>query len=362
MRLHRIALECSNTFGGRIVMKKMRIPVLISMGLCLCLGVCAALLFTHITQAGQLYLIRDRDRILLGQYRTSDPLEALDAAGVTLSPEDRFTAEATSGATEISICRSLRLTLSDGGAAAPVDTRAETVGALLEEAGVQLGALDRVEPGPEAPLTEGMTVAVTRVREEEITAESSIDFVTVSREDDNLPLGEQTVLSEGAPGLLARTIRAVYENGQIVSREILRETVLKAPRDRVLLVGTRAVPVYAQAAPVIQSGTITTASGEVYTYSRVMAAEATAYSCEGYQGTTATGTPARYGAIAVDPTVIPYGTRMYIVTDDGEFIYGVATAEDCGGAVVGNIIDLYFDTFAECYAFGRRACTVYFLD
>ena len=77
---------------------------------------------------------------------------------------------------------------------------------------------------------------------------------------------------------------------------------------------------------------------------------------------TATGTTVRVGTVAVDPTVIPYGTRMFIVTNDGTYIYGIGTAEDCGGAIVGNELDLYFDTDAECWEFGVKGCTVYFLD
>ena len=77
---------------------------------------------------------------------------------------------------------------------------------------------------------------------------------------------------------------------------------------------------------------------------------------------TATGTPTRYGVVAVDPSVIPYGTRMYIVTDDGAYIYGLSSAEDCGEAILGNRIDLYFETYEESCIFGRRSCTVYFLD
>ena len=76
---------------------------------------------------------------------------------------------------------------------------------------------------------------------------------------------------------------------------------------------------------------------------------------------TATGTLCRVGAIAVDPKVIPYGTRMYIVTNDGRYVYGIAVAEDCGGAIKGNRVDLYFNTDAECRAFGIRNCTIYFL-
>ena len=107
------------------------------------------------------------------------------------------------------------------------------------------------------------------------------------------------------------------------------------------------------------ANTITASDGTVYTYSKVITVEATAY-CGG--GTTATGTPARYGAIAVDPDVIPYGTEMYIVTEDGSWVYGYATAEDCGGAINGYIVDLYFDSYSTCIQFGRRNCTVYILD
>ena len=77
---------------------------------------------------------------------------------------------------------------------------------------------------------------------------------------------------------------------------------------------------------------------------------------------TATGTTARVGAIAVDPKVIPYGTRMYIQSADGSIVYGVATAEDCGGAIKGNKIDLFFDSYDACIQFGVRTCTVYILE
>ena len=111
--------------------------------------------------------------------------------------------------------------------------------------------------------------------------------------------------------------------------------------------------------PEPSGNTVTTSDGQVLSYSSVLTMEATAYTGG---GTTATGTSARYGAIAVDPSVISYGTRMYIVTSDGKWVYGIATAEDCGGAIKGNIIDLYFDDYNTCIQFGRRSCTVYILD
>ena len=82
--------------------------------------------------------------------------------------------------------------------------------------------------------------------------------------------------------------------------------------------------------------------------------EATAYTWTGYR--TATGTWPSRGTVAVDPEVIPLGTKLYI---EG---YGEAVAEDTGGLVKGNIIDLYFPTESECWEFGRRQVEVRILE
>ena len=116
--------------------------------------------------------------------------------------------------------------------------------------------------------------------------------------------------------------------------------------------------------PIIGDGVIITPKGEVLSYSSADLYVATAYhnTDPGCTIWTAIGTLCRVGAIAVDPTVIPYGTEMYIVSNDGKYIYGIATAEDCGKSIKGNRIDLYFDTTDECWEFGIRDCTVYFLN
>ena len=68
------------------------------------------------------------------------------------------------------------------------------------------------------------------------------------------------------------------------------------------------------------------------------------------------------GTVAVDPKVIPYYTKMFIQTTNGRRVYGMGTALDCGGAIKGNIVDLWFPTKADCYSWGRRNVTVYILD
>ena len=77
---------------------------------------------------------------------------------------------------------------------------------------------------------------------------------------------------------------------------------------------------------------------------------------------TASGRPTAVGNIAVDTSVFPYGTRMYVQTVKGSWHYGMATAADCGTAIKGNKIDLWFRTYSEACDWGRRDCTVYVLD
>ena len=109
------------------------------------------------------------------------------------------------------------------------------------------------------------------------------------------------------------------------------------------------------------SGVLTFQSGATMAFSAAKSMTATAYTA-GHGGadyTTATGTFVRKGVVAVDKNVIPLGTKMYIVTNDG-IVYGPAVAEDTG--VRGNKVDLYYDTYQQCVNFGRRGCTVYILE
>lgn len=93
-------------------------------------------------------------------------------------------------------------------------------------------------------------------------------------------------------------------------------------------------------------------------FSRTIRVEATAYSSQesGLNLHTAIGTPVRYGVIAVDPSIIPLGTRVYIPG------YGEAVAEDTGGDIVGYRIDIAFETYAEALEFGRQSLEIYIID
>ena len=120
-----------------------------------------------------------------------------------------------------------------------------------------------------------------------------------------------------------------------------------------------------------EDGVLEASDGTLIEYEGVMQLEATAY-CACYEccgkypgnkwyGITATGTRAKVGTIAVDPRVIPLGTKVYVEGLYGAKNYGYATAEDTGGAIKGKIIDLYFDTHRETINWGRQQVKVYIL-
>lgn len=100
---------------------------------------------------------------------------------------------------------------------------------------------------------------------------------------------------------------------------------------------------------------------------RVITCTATAYTSAADEcgpwadGYTATGAKCEVGVVAVDPKVIPLGTKLYIETVDGSFVYGYCSAEDTGGAIKGNKVDLAMNTKSECFQFGRRQVKVYIL-
>ena len=255
--------------------------------------------------------------------------------------------------------------LSYRGAESTLSTDCATVGQLLAQLELSLAETDTLSPAPDTPITDGMAIRVdsTVTRQETYT-------VTIPREiryckDDSLPAGTSQVLAEGQDGELLCCADITYCNGTEIRRDVISQDQTIAPLDRIIAVGTAepAEPEAAPDMPIVQDGYIIMPTGEILTYYKTDYVTATGYTHTdaGCDMVTATGTTVHYGTVAVDPRFIPYGTRMLILSHDGERYYGIATAEDCGGAIKRDKMDLYFPTYQECIEFGRRRCTIYFL-
>lgn len=367
-------LECNRNIHKKLT-------VLIRVVLLLLPILCAVVLTSQVVFAKTTYVINDGDRVLYHTTYETDPIDVLTEAGLELGAEDTYTTQTGVGMPEITIQRLQTLEVTYNGITQTVSTYGSTVEELLAELNIYPSENDIVSVSLEEATQDGMQIIVDRLITMEETYTVSIPWQTRYVLDTALSEGEQLVLAAGREGQVQNVDTVSYLNGQEVSRTNQICTVIAEPEDRIIAVGSlegidpeavleQEIP--EQTGPeattgdgelYISEGLIITPDGQILTYTDTLSVVATAYhnSDPGCTIWTATGTYCRVGAIAVDPKVIPYGTRMYIVTNDGKYIYGIAVAEDCGGSIKGNRVDLYFDTTDECWDFGIRNATVYFL-
>ena len=358
-------LECN-----RFVKKKM--TRLTRTAALLLVVVCIVLLLTQTAFAKNTYLINDGNRVLIHTTYATDPAEVLDEAGLELGMDDTYTTQSGFGVSEITVQRKQTITVIHGSKKMEVSSYGETVESLLSRMNLILSKEDVVSAPLNSATYNGMVLTISRSSQMEETYTTLLPHGTVYCYDASLDEGEERVLTPGVDGQLLCTATVYYVDGKEVNRVLSSQVVTRQPVDEVVAIGTyteqeEPLPMPDDSRPnpsnqpVISEGVIVTPEGEVLTYTQKLDCIATAYSCNGEPGITFSGTPARIGAIAVDPTVIPLGTRMYVVTNDGEYIYGICTAEDIGGSIKGNKVDLYFNTFDECWIFGVRDCAVYIL-
>lgn len=237
----------------------------------------------------------------------------------------------------------------------------ETVEQLLHRLGICVSGEDVVSHGMEEKLADGMELRIDRVLTLEEDYASVVDHEVVRCKDPSIPEGTERVLTEGVDGELRCVADVTYINGTEAKRTVRSQTLVRAPVTEVIAVGTGER--VEQTEPIISDGFITLPTGEILTYTDTATIRATAYTHtdEGCDLITSTGTTVRWGTVAVDPRYIPYGTRMFIMAANGSYVYGIAMAEDCGGDIKGDRMDLYMPTYEQCIEFGRRVCTIYFL-
>ena len=219
---------------------------------------------------------------------------------------------------------------------------------FLAYAGVSLTEIESVNVPGDTVLYDNMMIDVATVEYEQLVVEEVIDYGYDVVEVDTVPKGEKKVITEGVPGKKLVTYINKKVDGVITDTEIVAEEILSFPVN-----GTAELGI---------GGTVTASDGTVYSYSYKRLMEATAYTYIPGKTTWTTATGARLdkGIVAVDPREIPMHTKMYIASSTFEYGYGVA--EDTGGLIKGNIIDLAFLTVEECINFGRRNIWVYFIE
>lgn len=305
--------------------------------------------------------------------RSDNVEEVLEEHGLDIGEADKLnvsTEQTVTDNDDIVIKRGKKVTIKVGGQESVVTvTKADLTDALVE-AGYIPGEYDVISSNGDT-LADGDTIELVAVSHTEETVTEPISKGIEYVEDSTLIKGQEKVVDEGCDGTKEIKYKVVYNDGNEVSREVISETVTVEPKNKIIAQGTMTPTPEPQKMTVSETlnntkSTVSDDGGTVngYKYSKKITMTATAYSTSASENggytVSAMGNPLKYGVVAVDPNVIPLGSKVYVTAADGSWTYGVASAEDTGGAIKGNKIDLCYPSNAT--AFGRRSCVVYVLE
>ena len=286
-----------------------------------------SLVFTLAVTAANLRLtyVTDSDgaRQLVVSSET-DPARVMSLSGIEAEEGDHVYYTAFSGnLATLNIERAFTVNIQADGQEYPVKMAFGTVAEALERAGITLEADDYTEPALDQLVTVGSEITVHRV-----------DY------------------QDGAEGQQTVTTREKYVDGELENSMVVDVTTTVEPTDHV-------VKTYGAGAPVSPLTGPDGTTNAPASYSQVLTGKATGYYSRTGKGSSGLGLG--YGTVAVDPSVIPYGTLLYITSTDGSFVYGYAVATDTGIAVQKGqiLVDLFYETYAESVINGAIQVNVY---
>ena len=264
------------------------------------------------------------------------------------------------------------LTVKVGDTKTVYDVRRGKLGDVLKHAGIVVEEHDTLSLSLDTYISEPTTVEMTDVTYAVETVTKTIpynsDIVFSDKNDTNTKF-----TTTGKTGTKTVTCSVKYVNGVKTESTVIDEEITEYAIDSTTVYGTQAPKNTASGiipASKVASLSKLKAPSDLYInqkgvpvkYSSKKTLRATAYTHTG--NACSTGVMPKPGYVAVDPKEIPYGTKMYIVSADGKYVYGYAIAADTGGFIYGSRtdMDLFMNSEAECVKFGRRDITVYFLE
>lgn len=244
----------------------------------------------------------------------------------------------------VTITRSIPVVINLDGVPRMVKTTDTTVGMLMESLEGTLSddyILNDVTE--ETEISDNMVIDITSKKENIYTVSENIPFETEIKNNDDMAYGTERIVQEGSFGEVEITMKETYLGKEKVSLDEVSRTVTKPATNTIVEKGTAQM--------------LATSAGN-FKYEKAINVSATGYTPydPGCNGITATGAKAQKGVIAVDPRVIPMGTKLYVPG------YGMAVAADTGGAIKGNRIDLCYESVPEALNWGVRDVTVYIVE
>lgn len=286
--------------------------------------------------------------------------EILEEKEISLGESDKINISVESplkDGTKIEITRAVPVTVNYGGEMLDIKTTKGTVKEVLDSLKLDYFQ-DEITPSLSNKIKSGMEINIVRIDEKIETLSEAIPYKTITKENNDLNKGKLVVAQYGKEGAKEIKVKEKYENGILVASEVVEEKTIAEPISEIIEKGTK-------------ENEFMIASRGTFEGKREITMVATAYDLsyestgkrpgDKWYGITASGTKARPGVVAVDPKVIPLGTKLYVESLDGTPDYGYAIAEDTGGAIKGNKIDLFMESSKDVKKFGRRKVKVYII-
>ena len=274
--------------------------------------------------------------------------DVLDSQGIEVMPKDKIQPSLNDRVSEddmISVKRAVSVEVAVGDKKINIDTAEDTIEDMLEvekdelkNQGIEFNEdMDEISPSLNTTIEPNLKINLVKVEIKKQVETQEIDYDVVVEEDSNIDSGLEEIKQDGITGEKEVVYEVVYKNGEEVSKSVKSTKVIKEPTNKIVAQGTRK--------------TVASRNGQLLNYKSVIYCQSTAYTGGGI---TATGSvpvrnPNGISTIAVDPRVIPLGSLVYV---EG---YGQAIASDTGGAINGNIVDVYVDSVDEAiHGWGRK--------
>ena len=316
--------------------------------------------------------IFDGERNYTVRYLNGTPASVL--SGLNLK-SDRYKITETSvkdRLTTVVIAYSFPVFVTCGDITSEIEFTGGTVEDALRLAGYEPDEYDYIQPSADTVIEETVYIDYTDIEYVNGSYTVAIPHSTETVYSSAKTAGTTTT-KEGTDGLKQVNYTEMLVNGVSSEKTVTGEVILEEAVNTIKTVGTKKVQQAAAAVTTSSSvkciSTLTPSSpiqldknGVPVKYKSKMTARATAYTYTG--NNCSTGVAPQPGYIAVNPKVIPYGTKMYIKTADGSVIYGYAVAADTGGFVKNHPtgVDLFMSTRSACVNFGVRNVEIYILE
>lgn len=292
--------------------------------------------------------------------------DILDRADITLEEEDVVlpaeTTVCSEITTEVVVDRGYPVYLKADGETKEYTVLDQTAAELLEKAGIVLEQDDCIDCDFEKMLEEGDTVTVTRIRYEKAESYEVVPYNTVTQTSNLVSMYDSKVVQQGENGTRTNISLIKYVDGKRESETAISSEITKEPVPEIINKGAALRVPYSKK----DSESLVLENGLPVNYETILTGKSCAYTAPLGSG-TASGRKLEIGTVAVDPSIIPYGSELYIVSTDGSYVYGYAIAADTGNLTAyGVLVDLYMGNMEDYYQtsvqYGAKQVNIYVLS